>query len=90
MADLTLKGIPAELHAQLKSEAAAHFRSLEEEAMARIHRSFELEDRLSAGTVNRLIDEAINSGPEELLSREKFDAARRKAQSAYATKHKST
>jgi plasmid stability protein len=90
MADITLKDLPVDLHAQLKSEAAAHFRSLEEEAMARIQRSFELEQRLNATAVNRLIDEAITSGPEELLNREKFDAARQKARKDFASKPKAT
>jgi plasmid stability protein len=88
MADITLTRIPEDLHAQLKSEAAAHFRSVEEEALARIQRCFELEDRLSASTVDRLIDEAINSGPEEPLTREKFDEARNKAKATFQAKHK--
>jgi hypothetical protein len=49
--------------------------------MARIQRSFDLEERLSAPAVDRLIQEAIDSGPEEALTREKFDAARRQARS---------
>ena len=88
MASITLKDVPNDLHAQLKREAAANFRSLEEEAMARIHRSFELEHKLSARAVNRLIEQAIDSGPEEVLSREKFDAARRKARAAFEARKK--
>ena len=88
MASITLKGIPQDLHAQLKREAAANFRSLSQEALARIQRSFDLEERLSAPTVDRLIQEAFDSGPEEALTREKFDAARRKARAAFENKHK--
>jgi hypothetical protein len=88
MASITLKDIPAALHAQLKQEAAANFRSLSQEAMARIQRSLELDERLSAPTVDRLIQEALDSGPEEVLTRARFDAAGRKARSAFAGKHK--
>ena len=88
MASITLKDIPDDLHAQLTREAAANFRSLRQEAIARIQRSFDLEERLSARTVDRLIKEAVNSGPEEALTREKFDAARRKARVAFESKRK--
>jgi hypothetical protein len=88
MASITLKGIPEDLHAQLKCVAAANFRSLSQEALARIQRSFDLEDRLSAPIVDRLIQQALQSGPEEALTRGKFDAARRKARAAFDHKHK--
>jgi len=88
VATITLKDIPEELHAQLKQEAAANFRSLSQEALARIQRSFDLNERLSASTVDRLIQEALDSGPEETLTRQKFDAARRKARAAFESKRK--
>jgi len=88
MPSITLKDIPEDLHAQLKREAAANFRSLSQEAMARIQRSFDLDERLSAPAVDRLIEEALQSGPEETLTRAKFDAARRKARTAFENKHK--
>src|SRR5438477_6674269 len=75
MANITLKDIPEDLHAQLKREAAANFRSLSQEATARIQRSFDLDERMTAPIVNRLIQEALDSGAEERLTREKFDAA---------------
>jgi len=77
MPSITLKDIPEDLHAQLKQEATANFRSLPAEAVMRIQRSFEVEDRLSTDVVNRLMDEAIASGSEELFStgrlRKRFD-----------------
>lgn len=88
MASITLKDIPADLHAQLKREADASFRSLNQEVLARIQRSFDLDDRLSAETVNRLIQEAVESGPEEPLTRQRFDAARDKALERFTTKHR--
>jgi hypothetical protein len=56
--------------------------------MARLQRTFDLDDRLSARTVDRLIQEAIDSGPEEPLTREQFDAARQKARSKFESKKK--
>jgi hypothetical protein len=88
MASITLKAVPRELHAQLKKEATANFRSLDQEAIARIQRSFELEQRFSTPVVERLIGEAIASGPEEPLMREKFDDARRRARSIFQRRRK--
>lgn len=48
MASITLKDIPEEIHAQLKVEAAANFRSLSQEALARIQRSFDWDERWSS------------------------------------------
>jgi plasmid stability protein len=81
MANITLKDIPEDLYAQLQREAAANFRSLSQEAAARIQRTFDLDDRLNSSTVDRLIQEAIDSGAEAELTREQFDAAQRKARS---------
>jgi plasmid stability protein len=88
MANFTLKDIPEDLHAQLQREAAANFRSLSQEALARIQRTFDLDDRLSTSDVDRLIGEAIGSGAEEDLTREHFDEARRKARTEFETKHR--
>jgi plasmid stability protein len=88
MADITLKDIPDELHAQLQREAAANFRSPGQEAAARIQRTFDLDDRLSSQAVDRLIQEAIDSGAEEELTRDQFDAARSKARSEFDSKHR--
>ncbi len=86
MASITLKDIPGELHEQLKREASANYRSLNQEAMARIQRSFDLDDRFTTESVNRLISEAVASGPEQPLTRAKFDAARQRARAAAAAK----
>ena len=72
----------------MQREAVANFRSLSQEAMARIQRTFDLEDRLNAPAVDRLIQEAADSGPEETLTRERFDAARRQARAKYSSKNK--
>ena len=88
MASITLKGIPEEVHAQLKSEAEANFRSLNQEALARIERTFAQDDQLTTDTVNGFLDESIASGPEEKFSRAKFDAAIAAARTQHAARRK--
>jgi hypothetical protein len=73
MASITLKDIPEELHATLKGEADANYRSLAQEVMARLQRSLDL-DRATRRD-QRWIDEALASGPEEPFSRKKFEQA---------------
>ena len=74
-----LKDIPEEMHAHLKREAEANFRSLTQEALRRIELSFRIEEALDTKRDERWIQEALESGPEEPLSRAKVDAAFRKA-----------
>jgi hypothetical protein len=79
MASITLKDIPEALHAQLRKEAEANFRSLTQEALARIEMSFRIEEAFNTKRDERWVQEALESGPEEPLSRREFDAAFRKA-----------
>ena len=72
MASITLKDIPEDVHAQLKAEADANLRSLNQEAIIRIQRSFDIQDHLSTELVNKLISEAIESGNPETLTMEQF------------------
>ena len=88
MATITLKDIPEDLHALLKAEADANFRSLTQEALARIDRSFAFDEQLSAETVNRLMDESIASGPEDKFSRAKFEVAIQSARKKFAARRK--
>lgn len=74
MASITLKDIPVDLHAQLKQEADANFRSLNQEAMYRIARTFEIDEALTSKHDQRLIDEALASGPERPLLKKDMDA----------------
>ncbi len=76
MASITLKDLPADLHGQLKLEAEANFRSLAQEALARLQRTFEIDAALKTGSDQRLIDEALARGPEEPLTRTKMDKIR--------------
>jgi hypothetical protein len=73
MATITLKRIPDHLHSVLKNEAQANYRSLEQEVMARLERSLDMD--VATVRDQKWIDEAMASGPEEPFSREKFGAA---------------
>jgi hypothetical protein len=88
MPSITLKDIPPDLHGQLKQEADANYRSLCQEALARIEMSFEMEEIFSTKRVQAWIDEAEASGPEEPLSREKFKAAFHRAAKRFSNRSK--
>ncbi len=76
MASITVKSIPMELHAQLKNEAAANFRSITQEAMSRIERTFQIDAAMTTKRDQQWIDEAIVSGPAAPLTRKEMDAIR--------------
>lgn len=76
MASITLKDIPDDLHAQLKNAASANFRSLTQETMARLERTFEIDAALTTKRDQRWIDEALASGPESPLTDKDMDAIR--------------
>ena len=58
---LQVKGIPAEMRERLEASAARNFRSLNQEALARIQFSFEAEDRSHAEQLNKLVGEGLKS-----------------------------
>jgi plasmid stability protein len=74
MPSITLKNIPEDLHALLKSEADANYRSLSQEVMARLHRTLDLERATRRD--QRWVDEALESGPATPLSRAEMDKVR--------------
>jgi plasmid stability protein len=76
MPSITLKDIPVELHAQLRNEAAANFRSITQEAMSRIERTFQIDAALNTKRDQRWIDEAIASGPESPLTKKEMNSIR--------------
>ncbi len=76
MASITLKGIPHDLHAQLKAEASANFRSVEQEVLARLRRSLDVDAALNTTRDQKWVDEALASGPETALSRAEMDKVR--------------
>ena len=76
MARITLKDVPADLQAQLRNEAAANFRSVEQEALARLERTFEIDAALNTKRDQRWVNEALASGPESPLNERDMDAVR--------------
>jgi len=76
MASITLKDIPMELHAQLKNEAAANFRSLAHEVMSRLERTFQIDAALTTKRDQKWIDEVMASRPETPLTKMEMDAIR--------------
>ena len=67
MPSLTLKDIPMELHAQLKNEAAANFRSITQEAMSRIERTFQIDAALNTKRDQRWFDEAMARASDKVV-----------------------
>ena len=73
MASITLKDIPEDLHAVLKGEAEANFRSLAQEVMARLQMSLDRE--AASRRDQQWVNEALASGPEERFNQDKYEAA---------------
>jgi hypothetical protein len=76
MADIMLKDVPEDLQAQLEQEASANFRTLDQEALARLQRSFERETPLNTARDQQWIEEALVSGPATPLTRAEMDDVR--------------
>jgi plasmid stability protein len=76
MASITIKDIPEDLHEQLRREAEANFRSLNQEVLARVERTFEIDAALNTKRDQRWIDEALASGPATALTKKQMDAIR--------------
>jgi len=72
MASITLKDIPEDLHATLKGEADANYRSLAQEVLARLQGSLDLERATRRD--QQWVDEALTT-PKEPFSRQKFQSA---------------
>lgn len=74
MTSVTINEIPELLHAQLKREAEANFRTVSQEVLARIERTFELDAVLNTKRDQKWIEEALASGPATPLREEEMDA----------------
>jgi plasmid stability protein len=79
MASITIKDIPEDIHGQLKREAEANFRSLNQEVLARVARSFEIDAAMNAKRDQRWMDEALASGPATPLTKKEMDAIFKRA-----------
>jgi hypothetical protein len=73
MASITIKDLPGDLHGQLKREAEANFRSLNQEVLARVARTFEIDAALNTKRDQKWIDEALASGPATPLRKKELD-----------------
>lgn len=76
MASITIKNLPGYLHGQLKREAESNFRSLNQEVMARIERTLEIDAALNTKRDQKWIDEALASGAATPLTKKEMDAIR--------------
>ena len=56
---LQVKGMTDEMKERLAASAERNFRSLNQEALARIQFSFEIEDSLRSKTLQKMIDEGM-------------------------------
>ena len=71
---IVIKDVPDDLRAQLEQEASANFRTLDQEALARLQRSFEIE--MNTARDQQWMDEALASGPATPLTRAEMDEVR--------------
>jgi len=79
MASLTLKDIPADIHERLKTSAGSNFRSVTQEAFARLQLSFDVEEAAATNLHQSWIDQAIASGPAEPARKNQWQQIRRRA-----------
>jgi plasmid stability protein len=79
MASLTLKNVPVEIHERLKISADSNFRSITQEAFARLQMSFDLEEAAATKLHQSWIDEAIASGPARPAPKNQWQRIRRRA-----------
>jgi hypothetical protein len=56
---LQVKGVTDEIKERLSASAGRNFRSVNQEALARIQFSFEIEDSLRSKTLQKMIDEGL-------------------------------
>ena len=75
MPDLPLRNIPLELYARLQVSATEHFRSLNQEVLARLSRSFDAEEARMSALHARWVHEALASGNATPLEADKIDRA---------------
>jgi hypothetical protein len=58
-ATIQLKGISETLYERLRASAKHNFRNVDQEVLAQLERSFELEDALATRTHQKWVDEAL-------------------------------
>ena len=75
MSDLPLRNIRVELYGGLQTSAAEHFRSLNQEVLARLSRSFDAEEAKVSALHARWVHEALASGNPTPLKAGEIDRA---------------
>ena len=75
MPDLPLRNIPLEKYGRLQASAAEHFRSLNQEVLARLSRSFDAEEARMSALHARWVHEALASGNATPLKGDEIDRA---------------
>jgi hypothetical protein len=75
MADYNLKNIPDQLRARIQTEADRSFRSVQQEILFRLQRSFDADDARMTSLHAKWVYEALNSGDARPLSDAEIDAA---------------
>jgi hypothetical protein len=75
MAEYTLKNIPEEIYHRAQAAAENSLRSLNQEIIYRLRRSFDAEDVPTTALHARWVMEALESGPTKPLKMTDLDAA---------------
>jgi hypothetical protein len=75
MAEYTLKNIPEGIYQRAQAAAEHNFRSLNQEIIYRLNRSFDADDARMSALHARWIIEALESGPVQPLKMKEMDAA---------------
>ena len=75
MAEYTLKNIPEEIYHRAQAAAESSLRSLNQEIIFRLRRSFDSEDARTTALHARWVMEALQSGPAKPLRVADMDAA---------------
>jgi hypothetical protein len=75
MAEYNLKNIPADIYQRVQSAAENSFRSLNQEIIFRLSRSFDAEDAKTSALHAKWVLEALESGPAKPLKVADLDAA---------------
>jgi hypothetical protein len=75
MAEYTLKNIPEEIYQRAQAAAEQSFRSLNQEIIYRLNRSFDADDARVSALHAKWVLEALQSGPAQVLKMKDLDAA---------------
>lgn len=75
MAECTLKNIPADIYQRAQAAAESSFRSLNQEIIFRLSRSFDADEARTSALHARWVLEALASGPARPLKPKDLDTA---------------